>query len=147
VIKFCDFDIRKLPYIKCTFALLNNKVKQSKMSIEAKFYENYQETNTPGIYLSDDEKEVIDKRVAQIEQEEIKNLLESDYIALNELLKSKGWEVFLKYIEGMEFDVNEGTLTEKLAFKQAKEQAINSVISIPQSLVKFYTDKCTIKDN
>ena len=138
MIKFVDCNIKNIPFLKCFFALLDKKLKQSKVSIEAKFFEKYSETNVPGIYLSDKETETIEKRLFEIKQETIKECLENDYIALNNLLYSKGWKVFLKYIEGMEFDINEGTLTERLAFKQAKEQAVSAVLSIPECLIKFY---------
>jgi len=43
-----------------------------------------------------------------------------------------------KYAEGMSFDVGEGSLIERLAIRQAKEQTANAIFSIPETIINFY---------
>lgn len=129
------------------FTLFNKKVKESRKRIEAKFYERYDETNTPGIYLSETEIKTVEKAVDVVKRIELKKLLQADRDALNELLNSEGWQVFLKYADGMTFDIpSDCTLIERLAIEKAKEQAVNAIVSIPNCIVSYYDNEMIGED-
>ena len=115
-----------------------NEVREEKTRIEARFYENYTDENTPGIVLSEEERKTAELNLKAFSQKKFKELFEKDRNALVELVNSQGWQVMKKYAEGMSFDVGEGSLIERLAIRQAKEQTANAIFSIPETIINFY---------
>ena len=115
-----------------------SEVREEKTRIEARFYENYTDENTPGIVLSEEERKSAELKIKAFSRAKFKELFEKDRNALVELVNSQGWQVMKKYAEGMSFDVGEGSLIERLAIRQAKEQTANAIFSIPETIINFY---------
>lgn len=138
MIKFINIDLHKIPYMSNILSKFASEVREKKTRIEARFYENYTDENTPGIVLSEEERKSAELKIKAFSRTKFKELFEKDRNALVELVNSQGWQVMKKYAEGMSFDVGEGSLIERLAIRQAKEQTANAIFSIPETIINFY---------
>ncbi len=128
----------KFPYFQSIINRINKSVDEEVKKLEIRAYEKYPDTNSPGISLSEEDLLDIHERISTFNKKQIEDVLGDDYELFKNLVKSKEWELFQKYCENLIFDIEEGTLTEKLAFKQAKMQAINSVLELPNKVIEYY---------
>lgn len=128
----------KFPYFQSIIDRINKSVDEQVKKLEIKAYEKYPDTNSPGITLSESDLWDIHDRISTFNKKQVEDVLGNDYELFKSLIASKEWELLKKYSENLIFDIQEGTLTEKLAFKQAKTQAINSVLELPNKVIEYY---------
>lgn len=128
----------KFPYFQSIINRINKSVDEEVKKLEIKAYEKYPETNCPGISLSEEDLINIHDQISTFNKKQIEDVLGDDYRLFKKLIDSDEWKLFKKYSDNLILDIEEGTLTEKLAFKQAKMQAINSVLSVPDKVIEYY---------